>query len=389
MRRTTIFRSSSAAAVATAFLVTAATAEAQGFARGEQQVQGQTVHVVQTGETLWELAQRYLGDPFLWPEIFRLNTAVVEDPHWIFPGEELRLAPPSDVVPGQELAAGPPERIDTAQAVAVEPPRPVAPAPPPTETAPTVFIRRSAGDRVAARERSPAYRYRAVRKGEFYSAGFLTEGEEIPWADVLGAVGKPALPTLPTTSQARVFQEIELRAPLAAAYQVGDSLLVATLAREVPGWGQVVVPTGIVRVSAVAGAKLRAEVVSQFNRVADGQYAIPLEPFDDPGDVVPVPVENGAMGEIIELRDPAPLVKQQNIVFIDLGRLDGVALGDVFEVLRRRDPEMVASGQAWDVVAIMHIVHVRDLSASGFVLNVFDTPIANGSPVRLIRKMPS
>jgi LysM repeat protein len=388
MRRTTIFRSNLAAAVAAVFLVTTATAEAQDNTRGGQQIQGQTVHVVQTGETLWELAQRYLGDPFLWPEIFRLNTIVVEDPHWIFPGEELRLAPPSDV-PGPEIVARPPERVDTAQAVAVEPPRPMAPAPPPTETAPTVFIRRSADDRILAREHSPAYRYHAVRKGEFYSAGFLTEGEQLPWAEVLGAVARPALPTLPTTSQARVFQEIELRAPQAAAYQVGDSLLVATLPRDVTGWGRVVKPTGIVRVSAVAGSKARAEVVSQFNRVADGQYAIPLERFDDPGDVVPVPVENGAMGEIIELRDPAPFVGQQAIVFIDLGRSDGIVLGDVFEVLRRRDPEMAASGQAWDVVAIMHIVHVRDLSASGFIINVFDTPIGNGDPVRLIRKMPS
>ncbi|KPJ92461.1 MAG: hypothetical protein AMS18_07360 [Gemmatimonas sp. SG8_17] len=388
MRRTTIFRSNLAVAVAAVLLVTTATAEAQDTTRGGQ-VQGQTVHVVQTGETLWELAQRYLGDPFLWPEIFRLNTVVVEDPHWIFPGEELRLGPPSDNMPGPEIVARPPERIDTAQAVAVEPPRPMAPAPPPTETAPTVFVRRFGADRIAARENSPAYRYRAVRRGEFYSAGFLTEGEQLPWAEVLGAVAKPALPTLPTTSQARVFQEIELRAPQAAAYQVGDSLLVATLLRDVTGWGSVVRPNGIVRVSAVAGSKVRAEVVNQFNRVADGQYAIPLERFDDPGDVVPVPVENGAMGEIIELRDPAPFVGQQAIVFIDLGRSDGVVLGDVFEVLRQRDPEMVASGQAWDVVAIMHIVHVRDLSASGFMMNVFDTPIGNGDPVRLIRKMPS
>jgi len=388
MRRTTIFRFNVAAAVAAASLVTTAAAEAQDITRGGQ-IQGPTVHVVQTGETLWELAQRYLGDPFLWPEIYRLNTIVVEDPHWIFPGEELRLTPPSGDVAGPEVVAGPPEIIDTAQAVAVEPPRPMAPAPPPTETAPTVFIRRSAADRVSARESLAAYRYSAVRKGEFYSAGFLTEGEQLPWADVLGAVGKPALSTLPATSQARVFQEIEVRAPQAAAYQVGDSLLVANLARDVAGWGSVVMPTGIVRVSAVAGSKVRAEVVSQFNRVADGQYAIPLEPFDDPGDVVPVPVENGVMGEIIELRDPAPLVGQQDIVFIDLGRSDGVVIGDVFEVLRRRDPEMVASGQAWDVVAIMHIVHVRDLSASGFIMNVFDTPIRNGSPVRLIRKMPS
>ena len=38
-------------------------------------------HVVATGETLWSIAQLYYGDPLLWPEVYRLNTALNATSH--------------------------------------------------------------------------------------------------------------------------------------------------------------------------------------------------------------------------------------------------------------------------------------------------------------------
>ena len=36
-------------------------------------------HTVKKGDTLWDLAAKYLADAFRWPEIYRLNTDVVQD----------------------------------------------------------------------------------------------------------------------------------------------------------------------------------------------------------------------------------------------------------------------------------------------------------------------
>ena len=48
------------------------------------------LHVVQKGDTLWSICSKYFGDPWRWPRIWAANP-LVTNPHWIFPGDILRL----------------------------------------------------------------------------------------------------------------------------------------------------------------------------------------------------------------------------------------------------------------------------------------------------------
>ncbi len=50
------------------------------------------VHTVERGDTLWDLAARYCGSGHEWRSIFQANRDKIKDPHWIYPGQEFRIA---------------------------------------------------------------------------------------------------------------------------------------------------------------------------------------------------------------------------------------------------------------------------------------------------------
>lgn len=49
-----------------------------------------TEYVVKKGDTLWDISALFLDDPWLWPELWRINTDIA-NPHLIYPGDKLYL----------------------------------------------------------------------------------------------------------------------------------------------------------------------------------------------------------------------------------------------------------------------------------------------------------
>jgi len=393
-------------------------AQQQDTTQAAAAFQGQvpSSHTVSRGETLWSISQMYFNDPLLWPEIYRLNTTVIEDPHWIYPGEVLNLSEMVTVAQGGDTVVARPDTTaaaadtvraapgDTAVAIVpldtaaidtipadtalliVEPPPPTV-----AESRETIFDRRRTNQQVV-QDVLRAYvhqPYRPLRAGEFYAAGFLSEEQRLPWGRVLGATAVSAIPRLSDRTSATTFQEISIRPPRNASYHVGDSLLVARIDRimEFGRWGDVVVPTAVARVTSIQDEQVLAVVVAQFDRVHENQLAMPLEPFRDPGQVRPTPVEKGLTGKLIDARDPHSIAGAQQYFFIDKGRRDGVTLGDVFEVYK---PAQGYAGTASEEVrAVLMIVHTRERSATGLLLQISHPSLDRGLPVRLIKKMPS
>jgi hypothetical protein len=63
------------------------------------------IHVIKNGDTLSSVCEQYFGDPFCWPRLWAENPQVT-NPHWIFPGDTVRLRSPTAAAPAPRAASG-------------------------------------------------------------------------------------------------------------------------------------------------------------------------------------------------------------------------------------------------------------------------------------------
>jgi hypothetical protein len=353
-------------------------------------------HTIREGDTLWDLAASYLGDPFLWPQIYRLNTDVIEDPHWIYPGEILRLTDGADVSavpvvpqPGQPDQPDQPDQVVVVVEDQAGPDQVTQVSDADVEPAIWRPMTRQqvSSDQAVVLNPLILDKPSPVSFSEFHSAGFLTERRKYPFGIMRGPVSPSEINAgLPQVS---LFDRVGVTPPEGGSYLVGDSLVLVHFGREIEGFGNVVVPTGILRVVEVSDFQAVAEIVRVFQAIIAGQMTLPLPVFNDPGQVESVPVADGITASVITNRNRVDLTVPLQVLFLDKGRDDGVKLGDIFELRRvpqRRDPLAATTAE---LLGTVQIIHVNDHTASAQVQRVVFSDIRPGTEARQVARLPT
>jgi len=333
-------------------------------------------HVVRAGDTLWDLARHYLSNPFLWPLIFEANRDVVENPHRIYPRERLVIPP----LPGEQPAVV----VQDAVEVVAQPQ--AAPAPSTQQPRTRFYVATADTAPQAGLLIASEVIERRVQPGEYYAAPFL--------ADTLAIVGRVTSPTDARIGKDKLghtfhpYESMYMSYEGAYAPNVGDQLLAVRIDRDVPGHGRVIVPTGVVVVDSLTQDVMRGIVSRQFGELRTGDLLIPMDSFPENA-AVPVALENGPRGEVLDFLERHPLYGLTEHAFVSLGEASGIKVGDeLVAYLPERRSTTVEHAVPPQPVATMIVVKTGLRSSTVRVTRVREAVLDRGVAVQLVRRMP-
>ncbi|HVF40640.1 MAG TPA: LysM peptidoglycan-binding domain-containing protein [Gemmatimonadaceae bacterium] len=323
-------------------------------------------HVVKKGDTLWDIAKAFLKDPFRWPEIFRRNTEVVENPHWIYPGEMI-LIPASEVRP--DVLA----RITT------------QPAPPSDRT---VF------STMPMTGSTPSAAGMIGRDGV---AGVpLGEIESAPFAERVGGPGGAGRlaaaydrPGIKAPAGERTFQlkdRVFVELPAGSPGRPGDELVAYRQGPVINETIQILIPTGVLRIESIEpGQPALTRIVKQFGPMMLDQAVMP----HDPGSAVSGRAQRVAMGPaekvVYVLGDPV-LPSMQSYVVLSATAANGVRIGDQFTLIDDSiDPKYPAPPVP---AAVVEVVRVTPYAVTAIVVDHEQPTIRPGMIARLSARAP-
>jgi LysM repeat protein len=332
-----------------------------------------STHTVQRGNTLWDLAKSYLGDAYLWPEIYRLNTDQIEDPHWIYPGEILRL-------PGKAVAAAPA----------------AAPAPaqtPARGTSLSVFSPRTiVFGRSSSRRLGPPPR---VSIGDIVSAPFYVEvgGPENPGKIMFGA-DLPGIDKPHPTTNFQLYDQLLMIPPAGSSAAVRDRFIAYETGPTEEGLGTMVVPVALLQVVRAPRDREPAlvEVRQLYGSLDADTKVIPLDTAGAGETGVPVAVSQASArtGTLLEVYRPAVLPSVGHYVLFNLSSQDGLRIGDEVQVYRARVEPKGDDGPTLPEVAIAmgQVVRVTPYGATARITSQQQPAIRKGEHVRVTARMP-
>jgi LysM repeat protein len=255
-----------------------------------------TIYVIKKGDTLWGLSDRFLKDPHYWPDLWAANPKQITNPHLIFPGQKLKVYP---------------DRIEVAQAATGTPQVPEEKKEIAEEVAQEKTFSVTGGEGFL------------LEKG-FNAAGVIIAAQEN--RQLLGA-GDMAYTDIGSESGAKTGKYYSIFKNAGPVTHPVSSVVI----------GSKIVPLGTLKLEEMKEKTSSAVITDSFLEVGVGAYLMPYR--DKRREVFLLAADRDLSGYIVDSLHGVFTIGAGEIVFLDLGREQGLKTGNMLYVVRDVVPE--------------------------------------------------
>lgn len=308
-------------------------------------------YTIKKGDTLWGISERFIKDPYYWPTLWSHNPEIT-NPHLIYPGQKVRL------YDGRiELI---PEYPGVKQPEPAVQPQPVAEPPAAAET-PTPAAEEP---QVTAEEEKPVEMFKAPGSG----GGFIRTDEK-PLGILADSVDARTL----LTKNDLVFLAMEHPEQV----KVGDTYslyargpkVIHPLTRK--PFGTMMFELGFVRITEINGRTVVGKIGDVYREI---ERNAELYEYSEPTREIELKQARGELvGNIVSSQQEKLAQGQNDIVYVDLGRNNGLQTGNILYISRPRKPTELA-GRKKELLQLPDallgaavVVETRDQSAAALI----------------------
>lgn len=314
-------------------------------------------HVVQKGDTLWDLCEKYYGDPNLWPKLWQMNPFIT-NPHLLKPGDVITLLEGVPVKKPEE------EKIPVKE--------PAKPKP---------VLVGVAGIDVSGLT-------------NVHTLGYLSDKEVEPWGNIFASESGHMLLSPGGTIFVRFTRKEGIRPGDQFSICKPSPLLKHPITGKKIGYilsvrGRLVLqePVGV----GYAGGEYhkkkniyKAKILDIYKTLNVGDLVIPYEPLSPC--VQPISMDKPLVGNIVAAEDQRNLIATNMIVYLDHGFNQGVRRGNMFEVVRTHivsDPDAKSASIILPDIPIgtLMVLESRPDTATAIVLSAKEE-FSNGTYIK-------
>lgn len=292
-----------------------------------------TIYVIQKGDTLWGLSERFLNDPYYWPNLWARNPAI-GNPHFIFPGDRLKIYP---------------DRLE------IEPRRPQG-----AGATPTAAL---SEEPVAERNFQVSGSEGFLREDGLKPAGMIistAQNRQLLGTDDIAYTDIGRLHGAKVGDRFSIYKEMEQ-----VSHPVTNVIL-----------GERVVPLGTLQLTEVEKKNSKAIITRAYQEIGPGSF---LLPYREKRHLVALrAADRDLSGYIVASGTGNNLIGEGDLVFLDLGKCQGMVPGYFLYVLRdvAPDPQYtdISAGKLPpEVIGAVVVVATGENTSTALVVKSIDT----------------